>query len=68
MTHAHQRRLRGSRYLMRIASQLRAKRLLTSGDNAFKIDHSEVDEFHAICKMFADNISVAAANYRRRRK
>lgn len=68
MTHTHQRRLRGSRYLMRIAGQLRAKRLLTSGRNQFKIEHPEVAEFHAICKMLADNISVAASNYRRRRK
>ncbi len=53
---------------MRIARQLRAKRLRTSGDDSFKIEHPEVAEFHAICKMFADNISVAATNYRRRRK
>lgn len=53
---------------MRIAGQLRAKHLRTSRDNPFKREHPDVAEFHAICKMIADNISVVAANYRRRRK
>lgn len=67
MTHSHQRRLRGARFLNGIAAILRNKEMKRSDSYAFRIEHPDIAEFNAICDNLAIQISQEAANFRRRK-
>lgn len=67
MTHAHQRRLRGARFLNAIATTLRHKQMKRSDGSGFKIAHPDVVEFNTICRRLAAQAEREAANFRRRK-
>ena len=67
MTYAHQRRLRGARFLNGIAAILWNKELRRPDSKPFKIMHPEITEFDALCDRLARQISQEAANFRRRK-